>query len=262
MKKKRKTKSPLKSPPRRLPGQSVDEAIKKLLDDYAYPYVIVGVLTTILAVMEWWRWWTDAPPKPVLLTILAIITVTIVFFKLLKIRRQLRSLKLGRDGERAVGQFLDDKLPGLGYRVFHDLVGDGFNVDHVIVGPAGIFTIETKTISKPEKGETVVRYNGEKITVGGFTPDRDPLVQGKAQAAWVRDLVAETTGNDYEVRPVVLYPGWFVMTPPGKWFDVLVMSPKALPGLLKKSHAKVSADEVKAIAFNLSRHVRVGNTRL
>jgi hypothetical protein len=141
-------------------------------------------------------------------------------------------------------------------------VGNGFNVDHVVVGPAGIFTIETKTISKPEKGETVVRYDGETITVGGFSPDRDPLVQSKAQAAWVRDLVADATGNRYEVRPVVLYPGWFVMTPPGKWFDVLVMSPKALPGLLAKCPAKLGTDAVQAIAYNLSRHVREGNTRL
>jgi len=259
MSKKRKTKSPLKSPPRRLPGQSIDEAINKLLDDQMVPYLAVSLLMIMVSLLEWWKWWSESPPQPVAISIVAVGFCLYSGFKIHAARRQLLSLRLGRDGERAVGQFLDDKLPSLGYRVFHDLVGDSFNVDHVIVGPAGIFTIETKTISKPEKGETVVRYDGEKITVGGFTPDRDPLVQGKAQAAWVRDLVAEATGNDYEVRPVVLYPGWFVMTPPGKWFDVLVMSPKALPGLLKKSHTKVSADEVKAIAYNLSRHVRVGN---
>lgn len=259
MAKKRQTKSPLKSPPRRVPGQSVDEEIGKLLDDELSPYVAASVMLITLAAYEWWRWWSDVPPQPVLLSICALGFVVFASFKVRSVRRRLRALKLGRDGERAVGQFLDDKIIPLGYRVFHDLVGDAFNVDHVLVGPAGLFTIETKTISKPAKGQTIVRYDGTKIMVDGFEPDRDPLVQAKAQAAWLRDLAAEATGQRYEVRPVVLYPGWFVESPKGKRFDVLVMSPKALPSLLEKSRSKISESDVKTIAFNLSRHARGNN---
>jgi len=259
MAKKRKTKSPLTSPPRRMPGQSVDEKLRRIANEQVDPYLLTLMVLVLWAASEWLRWWFDISPHPVAVTIVALGFAGLALTKLRGIRRQLRALKLGRDGERAVGQFLDDKLVGMGYRVFHDLVGDGFNVDHVIVGPAGLFTIETKTISKPEKGQTIVRYDGNTITVDGFKPDRDPLVQAKAQAAWVRDLVAEATGQRYEVRPVVLYPGWYVETPKGKWFDVLVISPKALPGLLKKSPAKIGVDVVQTIAFNLSRHVRTGN---
>lgn len=37
------------------------------------------------------------------------------------------------EGERAVGQFLE-QLREQGFHVFHDVVGTGFNVDHVLVG--------------------------------------------------------------------------------------------------------------------------------
>jgi hypothetical protein len=64
-----------------------------------------------------------------------------------------------------------------GYLVFHDIVGNGFNIDHVLVGPTGVYTVDTKTISKPARGACEVVYYGEKVTVSGFTPDRNPAVQ-------------------------------------------------------------------------------------
>ena len=54
----------------------------------------------------------------------------------------MRRLKLGLLGERAVGEQLSS-LAGVGYHVFHDVPGDGdWNVDHVVVGLAGVFAIE------------------------------------------------------------------------------------------------------------------------
>jgi hypothetical protein len=52
----------------------------------------------------------------------------------------LRSLRLAAEDEKAVGQFLEG-LRERGYRVFHDVVGDGFNVDHVRIGPARSFDV-------------------------------------------------------------------------------------------------------------------------
>ena len=47
-----------------------------------------------------------------------------------------------------MGQLLEN-LRADGARVFHDLVGEGLNIDHVVVSPHGIFVLETKTWSKP-----------------------------------------------------------------------------------------------------------------
>ena len=85
--------------------------------------------------------------------------------------------------------------------MFHDVVGAGFNVDHVLIGPAGIFTVETKTWSKPLKGSPEIVYDGQTIRVGQHSPDRDPIAQAKAQAGWLRTLLLESTGRDSSYVP-------------------------------------------------------------
>lgn len=45
---------------------------------------------------------------------------------------------------------------------------------------AGIFTVETKTFSKPARGNAKVTFDGENILVNGFRPDRDPVTQARA----------------------------------------------------------------------------------
>ena len=219
--------SPLKSAPLRNPGQSLDEEIDRLLMDKAAPYLYGTTTFLVIAGMEWWHWYLSSPPQPLVFTAIALITVLVTARKCVVIRRQIRQLKLARDGERAVGQYLE-QLREQGYRVLHDLVGDGFNVDHVLIGPAGVFTVETKTISKPAKGKTEIEYDGEHLTVNGLKPDRDPLVQGKAQAHWLGGLLQETTGRRFEVRSMVLYPGWFVKLLTGApWLDCWCLIPRA-----------------------------------
>lgn len=59
-----------------------------------------------------------------------------------------RSYQLGYEGEIAVGQELNQLMLD-GYRVYHDFPGDKFNIDHIVVGPPGVFAVETKARSKP-----------------------------------------------------------------------------------------------------------------
>ncbi|MBI4220105.1 MAG: NERD domain-containing protein [Chloroflexi bacterium] len=174
----------------------------------------------------------------------------------MKARRALKNLRLARDGERAVAQFLE-QVREKGYRVFHDIVGPDFNVDHVLVGPHGVFVIETKTISKPAAGDPRVEYDGETVRVAGYTPDRDPVRQASALAKWVGDLVKESAGKVAFVRPVVLYPGWYVEdrfsgARPAVW----VLNPKAFPAFLAHEPMRLAAEDIKLISFHLSRYVR------
>ena len=74
-----------------------------------------------------------------------------------------------------------EDLRAQGYAVFHDIPGDGFNVDHALIGPAGIFAIETKTRAKPadlaEILDTLVTLaeadRGESGRFGGRLPEGD-----------------------------------------------------------------------------------------
>ena len=152
--------SPLKTRPLRNPGQSLDERIQKIIDEDVSVYFLISFLAIIMAIYEWLRLYSECPPRPVLFTIIALVVVIFSARKLYSAKRSILRLRQGRDGERAVGQFLED-FRRKDFKVFHDIIGNNFNIDHVIVGAQGVFTIETKTISKLLKGRREIIYDGE-----------------------------------------------------------------------------------------------------
>jgi hypothetical protein len=249
--------SPLKASPLRNPGQSVDEEIQRIITDKIDEYLFWGAISVGFGMFEWCRWYFRLPPQPFLFTILAVCAGGFCLMRIRFYRKRIRNLRQGRDGEKAVGQYLDS-LREKGYRVFHDVVGEGFNVDHVLIGKAGVFSIETKTISKPVRGQAEVEYDGETVALNGLVPERNPVVQAKAQSSWLQDLIKGSTGKAVVVRPVVLYPGWFVSKQP-KGARVWVLNPKSLPAFLEHENGAMSPEDVGLVAFHLARYVRAGN---
>ena len=251
----KKKRSPIKDRPLRNPGQSVQEHLFDLFTDkFVLPWLIAFVLVAF-AIGEWLRYFNPQPPAPRFVTFLAFLGLAYAAYTLWKYWRPLQALRLARDGEKAVGQFLELLREG-GYRVFHDVLGTGFNVDHVIVGPAGVFTIETKTFSKRSGRDLKVQFDGERILVDGFEPDRDAVIQAKAQARWLRQLLEESAGKKFAVRPVVLFPGWWVEQSSGSTRDLWVLEPTALPGFLAHEPEILAPDDIKLASYHLSRFIR------
>jgi hypothetical protein len=149
-------------------------------------------------------------------------------------------------------------LRAQGYHVLHDVLGEGFNIDHVLIGPAGVITVETKTWSKPRRGDAKITFDGERLVVQGHAPDRDPVAQARAQASWLRRVLVESTGRDLPVRAVIVFPGWFVERTAGGPRDVWVLEPKALPAFLAKEPDQLRSEDVNLASFHLSRFVRTG----
>lgn len=169
-------KSPLKSKPLRNPGQSTDELIQTILNEELMLYLLAAAGFLVIAIMEWCHWILHSPPNPIVFTIMALVAILFTARKFIITRKKLKALKLGRDGEMAVGQYLD-LLRENGAKVYHDVPGEGFNLDHVVITKSGIYVIETKTFSKPEKGNPTITFDGEKVLVNGREPDRNPVVR-------------------------------------------------------------------------------------
>lgn len=248
-------KSPIKDKPLRYPGQSLDQQRTKLLDDKLLAPVMVAVFMVALAGLEWWRYYHPRPFNPIMYSLIAILTVAYASWKVWRTIPALRQLRLASEGEKAVGQFLE-RLREDGYQVFHDLIGTDFNVDHILIGPAGIFTIETKTWSKPIRGEAKIKFDGEVLSVAGLEPDRNPVIQAHAQTAWIKSLLTESTGRNLYVFPVVLFPGWFIDQPEGSMRRLWALEPKALPKFLENAPQRLTPEEIKLASFHLSRFIR------
>ena len=183
------------------------------------------------------------------------VAVVVGGIQLARIRRRVKTLKLGRDGERAVGQFLERLRVG-GARIYHDIPGDGFNLDHVVIAPQGLFVIETKTWAKRSPNDKVV-FDGTRILVGGRIPSRDPVRQIHSAVDWLRRTLEESTGKRLPIRGVVVFPGWFVnpMTPEAKK-EIWVLEPKALPSFIEQEPVRLSDADMALAAFHLGRYVR------
>ena len=254
-----KTKSPLRAAPLRLPGQSVQEELTHLIDETFTNHFVMVLLTAMMFFTSLLILILDISPQAMAIMMGIFFCVALVYClpKMFKAIRKAKALKLGRDGERAVAEYLDT-LRNEHTRVLHDLLGDGFNLDHVVITSQGVFTVETKTMSKPEREDAKVVYDGETITVGGFKPERNPVTQAKAQASWLRTLLKDMTGKDYPVRPVVVYPGWFVSRTNrdiGK--EVWVLEPKALGKFIEKEPVQIKPADIALASNALKRHVRL-----
>lgn len=198
--------SPLKAKPLRNPGQSVEQAIDDLVADKLLPYYVVPMFFWILAGIEWFATFTDLPRQPALYAGTAVLLSVIGGLRLWQLRTRIRALKQGRDGERAVGQFLDG-LREHGARIFHDVPGEGFNLDHVVVSQRGIFAVETKTLSK-KTPRSVITIDKDAILVGGRRMERNPIEQVRGQVRWLARLLEESTGKRLPVKGAVVFPGW------------------------------------------------------
>jgi hypothetical protein len=249
-----KTRSPLKDKSLRVPGQSVSEEREELLENTVAQPLMLALFLTLLAGLEWSRLYFETKPSPLIYSIAAALGITYASFRIWRNIPKLRSLRQAMEGERVVGQFLE-RLRQHGFQVFHDVVGDGFNVDHVLIGPSGVFTVETKTWSKPISGNAQVTFDGETLKIGTLSPDRDPIVQARAQASWLKQLLQESTGRKFETRPVIVFPGWFVANS-GGFHDLWVLEPKALLSFLQHEPLRLSPEDVKLASFHLSRLIR------
>ena len=162
--------SPLKAKPLHYPGQSINVKIEDLWTSLT-TYFFVAAACISMMIITWIYYYSPIRQNPSVATVLIILLVAFCIYKSIRIFKEIRQLKLALDGELAVGQFLELKR-NQGAQVFHDIIGEGFNIDHVVIDPNGIFTIETKTHSKPAKGQAIISIKDGRLLANGMLIDR------------------------------------------------------------------------------------------
>lgn len=245
--------SPIKFRLLRQAGQSLDDEIRFLIDDHLSGYLFCALAITTFAAFEWASTLLGMPRMPLVYTVAALVSIAFAAVQFFRVRRAVRRLRLGRDGERAVAEFLDT-LRERGVKVLHDVPADGFNLDHVVISTNGVYVIQTKTRTKPGPQSRVV-VDGDVVTIADRACDMKSIPQARAEARWLRDLLAESTGKTLPVRGVVVFPGWFVEQRSARG-DVWVLEPKALPSFVEREPPRLSAEEVSLAAFHLKRYIR------
>jgi hypothetical protein len=171
--------------------------------------------------------------------------------------KKARAARLGLLGELSVAEQLQS-LWAKGCRVFHDVPGDGkWNVDHVVVGPTGVFAIETKAKTKRpgrrDEPDHEAVFDGSRIRFPNYR-DTKTIVQAERNAQWLAAMLSKATGEKVTVTPLVALPGWFVTLKANS--EVKILSGKQVAGFIKSESRTLSDKIVQQIAFQLEQRCR------
>jgi hypothetical protein len=257
----RHRRSPLTTRLLRGPGETLRRELEQVMDDFnanmallfAFPFIVCSIYLSQTyfggAQESVFRW--------VLAGILTLGFVVYLLIKLLRLGRLRFDLQNGLEAEIAMGQELD-QLMREGAIVFHDFPAEGFNIDHVVLTPDGMYAVETKGRMKPDRGggkkDATVEFDGKVLSFPEWK-DSKTLEQAARQARWLSKWISSAVGEPVAVKPVVALPGWWVELK-GRG-DVMVISGRQAGALLNgRQAAPFSGKLMKQIAHRLEERCR------
>jgi hypothetical protein len=141
---------------------------------------------------------------------------------------------------------------------FHDVPGDGkWNIDHVVVGPGGVFVLETKARprrkARREQEENVVLFDG-RVLEFPWCYDAEAAGQVEQGEKWVRKFLAAFPPKDIPVQPVIVVPGWYVRDPGN--FHVKAMNATYLVNYLKGEKRLFTPEQLGPVIQRLDERCR------
>ena len=209
MRDKRGKRSPIQEIRTRQGGEGLRAALAQEFERAFFGISYGGAIATV-GILTIAYHWIGTPLHPYVWGASLIgVGAVIALLSIRRLFRRGRPLRLGMEGEEHVADTFRE-LEANGHSVFHDLpsrVRPGSNIDHVVVGAAGVFVVETKTRSKAPGDR--VRYDGNAVYLANSPADTAPIDQVRAAAREVEQLL-RSAGRKIAVRPVVLFPGWYI----------------------------------------------------
>ncbi|MEK7424433.1 MAG: nuclease-related domain-containing protein [Actinomycetota bacterium] len=163
--------------------------------------------------------------------------------RMLGVKTEERAWRVGAKGEEKVGKELT-KLPE-GWHVLHAVqVSDaGTDIDHVVIGPAGVFTLNTKR--RPDGKVTVYEralyVNGAKV---------DYLQKSRGEARRASGLLSDACDFAVSVRSVIVFVDLADIKEKGRPDDVLVTTRRRLIDLLESLPPNLGANEMDLIHYH------------
>jgi hypothetical protein len=245
----------------RSPGESLSTRVEKKTEDLLWLFS-GACLLPVVGIVSW-----GAPAgKSIQTWQFAFIALALFAFGYLlstyltKRLLALSNVFLGLKGERLVGEMLN-RLMKDGYDVFHDYPiepdGRSVNIDHVVVGPTGIFAVETKTHRKPKEAADgknyEVSFDGKQLKFPHFTT-RKGIDQSVHNARLLAKHLGASLDEKLEVTPILALPGWFVSSQRND--PLLVRNPKNIRASILGRNEIINESLQKKIAYQLELRCR------
>jgi hypothetical protein len=239
----------LRSPWQTLQDELLDKTIDFALDACSFGFLIIVAVIFVPLLLGWQ-----------LLTLLIWLIlgafVVWILYKLRKISKQIRDKRVGLDGELATAEELNQLMHD-GYYVFHDFPASKFNIDHIVIGPAGVLAVETKSRAKPvgkEKRNFTVTFENARLIFPNFQ-DSEAIQQAKDQAKWLSDFLRKSVGKGVAVKPVLALPGWMVKSRT-RDASILVINPGQAVARITSNTKVLDQQTIQQIKYQVEQKCR------
>jgi hypothetical protein len=226
---------------------------EKLTDDVLGLILFPMLMAFVLFAMHPKDWIT-----PVFVVVISAASSAYFGRRIYKTARSRANYRLGFEGERFVGEELC-RLIAHKFEVYHDVPFDGFNIDHVLVGPRGVFVVETKTRRKPVNGsgdkKFHVKYDG-KFLQWPWGTNNYGINQAKNGAKTLSRWLISATGENVWTTPILALPGWMVdrNAPPN---GIYILNPKEIYGVCSTQPEKIDVQQIRRICHQLDQKCRI-----
>jgi hypothetical protein len=207
----------------REPGQYGREVLRRIVLRALVALAVISVITVGLGLAV-------GTHSPVFL-VAEVVALAVMFagdrYLTPRLDRRIR----GYEGERHVGALLDG-LASQGWLTIHDVAVTKGNVDHIVIGPGGVLTVETKS-------------HGGRIRTSSVNPAwlRQAYAQGK--------LVERITGMKTDSL-LVFSRAYLVGKAVSRQRGVLVLPARMLAGHLARRPPVLTPEQVRSLHLRLS----------
>ncbi len=244
------SKAPFDELQRRPAGESNRLRVKELndkIDPWLMTIIVTPILFALSLVLQKQSW---------MAALLAFFIVTIFCLiaerRLRPLLRQRAAYRLGFQGERYVAEELN-QLMTEGFHVFHDVPFEKYNIDHVLVGPTGVFSVETKAKRKRlahREEKHKVLFDGARLNFPDGKWDTKALDQARLNAKTLSQWLSSATADQITAHPILTIPGWFVERSARS--DVYVTNPKQIRSfVLNSTENPLTAAEIQRAVHQL-----------
>lgn len=173
-------------------------------------------------------------------------------------RTKLKAYRKGLEGERLVGESLNSLSDNCTTFVFHDIPGERFNVDHIVVSTRGIFAIETKHFDRTKghefyfDGNMVFRQNKD----GKRYPCPKLLPQMDGEASYIQQEIEKRAEIKLPVTKVAVIVGSYIEGAEN-FKEYWLLNERSFITAFKKSHEVYDDSLVKLVAQHIREMVKI-----
>jgi hypothetical protein len=247
-----RSRAPLQQTRRRPPGESLRVRLEEI-DEQIYEWMAYLAVSPAIVGLAAGFFRAQGVALPATLFSASVVWSGVCAWKLRELYGERVDLELGFDGRRRVAEELN-RLTAEGFEVYHDVPFEGFNIDHVLLGPPGVFAVETKTRPRPgdslAPGQDRVEFDGFRVN-WPMSSESYGLERAVANAQLLGQWLSGALGEPIDATPILTLPGWAIDSTSSNQ-NVLVLNAREIGKLCDSKTVLLEEDLIRRICQQMN----------